>query len=93
MATKDLAGFTPASHVLFQELEGEMVLLNLETEHYYGLDDVGTRFWQLLTEHGDMERVLTQMIAEFDVDEATIRADVTRLVSELSTAGLLVSQK
>ena len=92
MTTNDLAGLRPASNVLFQELEGEMVLLNLETERYYGLDDVGTRFWQLLTEHGDIEHVLTQMIAEFDVDEATIRADVEKLVSELSTAGLLVSQ-
>lgn len=29
--------------VLFQELQGEAVLLNLTSERYYGLDDVGMR--------------------------------------------------
>ena len=38
---------------LFQELDGETVLLNLQSERYYGLDDVGTRMWQLLAENGD----------------------------------------
>ena len=35
--------------VLFRELDGESVLLNLDTESYLGLDDVGTRMWMLLT--------------------------------------------
>ena len=34
--------------VLVSELDGESVLLNLKSECYFGLDEVGTRLWELL---------------------------------------------
>ena len=37
--------------VLFQELDGEGVLLNLKTGVYFGLDSVGARVWQLLEKY------------------------------------------
>jgi coenzyme PQQ synthesis protein D (PqqD) len=77
--------------VVFQEVEGEMVLLDLDAERYYTLDDVGTRFWQLLTEHGNLERVVAAMLAEFDVDEETLRSDLDALVGRLRAAGLVVA--
>ncbi len=78
--------------VLFQELEGEAVLLNLDTEHYYGLDEVGTRMWQLLAEHGDVATVAEQVLAEYDVDEATLHRDLADLIAELTDEGLLTVQ-
>jgi len=36
--------------VLSQEVDGETVLLNLNSENYFGLDEIGTRIWQLLQE-------------------------------------------
>ncbi len=77
-------------YVLCQVLENESVLLNLETEHYYGLDEVGTRMWQLLDEHGDVGVVLERLLAEYDVDEATLRRDLTNLVDELAEEGLII---
>lgn len=75
--------------VVFQEVEGETVLLDAKAEHYYALDDVGTRFWQLLNEHGDLDAVVTAMLAEFDVDEATLRSDLESLLARLGEAGLV----
>ena len=49
--------------VLFQELEGECVLLNLDTGRYYSLDDVGTRMRQLLAEHGNVATMAEQLLA------------------------------
>jgi hypothetical protein len=80
----------PADGVVFQEVEGEMVLLSLESERYYALDDVGSRFWELLIEHGDLERVVAVMLDEFAVDEPTLRADLDALVAQLREAGLVV---
>ena len=80
----------PAPDVLFQEIEGEMVLLDTKAERYYALDDVGTRFWELLSEHRDLEPAVTAMLDEFAVDEATLRADLTTLLEELDAAGLVV---
>jgi len=47
MTFKDRAA-APA-HVPVRFLDQESVLLNLETERYFGLDETGTRMWQLLT--------------------------------------------
>jgi predicted transcriptional regulator len=83
------AKVTPSPAVLVQELDGEAVLLNLDSECYFGLDDVGTRVWQHLLEHRLLGRVCEEMQKEFDVDEATLRADVLRLVEELIGAGIV----
>ena len=74
---------------LFQELEGETVLLNLQNERYYGLDDVGTRMWQLLAENGDVAAALAQLLKEYDVDAARLEADLATLIGRLAEAGLL----
>jgi hypothetical protein len=50
--------------VLSQEVHGETVLLDLAGETYFGLNEVGTRIWQLLKQdHGfkDMLDVLISM--------------------------------
>ena len=44
-------------NVLAQELGGEVVLVNLENETYYNLNQVSSRMWQLLTEQSDVEMV------------------------------------
>lgn len=83
----------PSPEVLVQELDGESVLLNLESERYFGLDDVGTRLWQLLLEHRRLDRVCEAMQQEYDVDERTLRADVLRLVEELIEAGIVTVER
>jgi hypothetical protein len=77
------------SHVLYQELEGEAVLLNLQTERYFGLDDVGTRMWQLLSEQGDVAAAFEQLQAEYAVEADRLRQDLAQLINRLAEAGLL----
>lgn len=85
---------TLSPEVLFQELEGEAVLLNLANENYYGLDDIGTRIWQLLDEHGGKsELVISQMLAEYHVDEALLRSDMANLLAGLAEAGLVTTEQ
>lgn len=79
----------PSPEVLFQELDGEGVLLHLENEYYYGLNEVGARLWQLIGKNGDVAAVVTQILEEYDVDESTLRKDLADLISELSEAQLL----
>jgi hypothetical protein len=75
--------------VLHQQLDDETVLLELSTETYYGLDEVGTRVWQLLKDHRTIDPIVAALMAEYEVDEGTLRADVERLVGELAAVGLI----
>jgi hypothetical protein len=56
------------------------------------LDAIGTRVWQLLTEEREMRSVKARMLAEFEVDEATLSADLLDLLKRLLAAGLVISR-
>lgn len=62
--------------VLHQQLGEETVILHLGTERYYGLDEVGSRAWQLLRQHRTVDPVVAALLDEYDVDEATLRRDL-----------------
>ena len=83
------ARVTLSPEVLVQELEGEAVMLDLQGERYYGLNDVGLRMWQLLAEHGAPEAVVTRMLAEYEVEEAPLRRDLASLIENLAARGLI----
>jgi hypothetical protein len=75
--------------VLFQELEGEAVLLNLKTGVYFGLDTTGTRMWQLMSENAVLSDVLCSLLKEYDVSQDRCAADLLSLVAKLGEHGLL----
>lgn len=76
-------------HVLYRAVGDDAVLLNLDTGQYYGLDTVGARMWDRLTFHGRVEPALADLLAEYNVEEERLLADLTDLVDRLSAAGLL----
>jgi coenzyme PQQ synthesis protein D (PqqD) len=82
-------GITRNPDVVFQEVEGELILLDLGTDSTYALNEVGAHCWELLGEHDDLDGVLAAMLAEFNVDEATLRADLGVLIGELRAGGLV----
>ena len=81
--------FVVGQSVVFRELSGEAVLLNLESGVYYGLDAVGTRVWSLLTANHPLSKVCSIMLEEFDVAPDVLEHDVMRLVGELCEKGLV----
>jgi hypothetical protein len=80
---------TVSPDALIQEVEGEAVILDLAQGQYFGLDEVGTRIWQLLQEHGSARAVFDQMLAEFDVEPERLEADLEELLEALADSGLV----
>lgn len=77
------------AHVLVRFLENESVLLNLETERYYGLDDTGTRMWQVVTGAASIDEGFSELLREFDVGEEQLRLNLSDLLGRLVEHGLL----
>ncbi len=75
--------------VLMREVEGEAVLLHLDSGRYYGLDPVGTRMWVILTSAASVEAACAQLVGEYDVTPAVLREDVAEFVMQLVEQGLL----
>ena len=75
--------------VLFHDLGGEAVLLNLTTGTYFGLDPIGTRMWHLLTERRSLKAICETVLEEYGVDRQQLARDLLRFVQALTAQGLL----
>jgi hypothetical protein len=82
--------FRISEGVVFRELEGEAVLLNLDSGMYFGLDRIGTRIWQLVEQHGRIDRIIAALVDDYDVDARVLREDVARLLGVLVEKGLVI---
>ena len=78
-----------APDVLVKELRGEAVLLDLNTERYFGLDRIGTRAWSLLTTQPTIDEAYRALLAEYDVDPERLRRDLDGFVVRLRNHGLI----
>jgi hypothetical protein len=76
--------------VLFQEVNDQAALLDLATETYFGLDDVGARMWQALEKTGTIEGAVEELSAVYAVDAERLAGDVRGLVEQLRGHGLVV---
>ena len=81
---------TVPDEVLISNLQDESVLLNLDSERYYGLDDVGTRFVSVLTTSDSIETAYERLRNEYDVDPQVLRNDLLVLIENLIDQGLLI---
>jgi hypothetical protein len=75
--------------VLFQEVSGEIVLLDLASESYFGLDEIGARIWALLNEEKSVGQIVEVLLEEYEVDRARLEGDVNELLENLLEAGLI----
>ncbi len=93
-ANPDLAGqILVHPDVVWRDVDGEIVLLNVVTGQYFGLDEVGSRVWMLLQQEGDagvsLATLQDRVLAEFDVDRPTAKADLTSLIHQLLEQALV----
>ncbi len=85
------SNITISTEVLSQEVEGETVLLDLQSESYFGLDKVGSRIWQLLQEYNELQKVFDIMHEEYDVDAKQLENDLNELIENLLDAKLITA--
>jgi len=78
-----------SSEVLTQEVGGETVILDLKSEGYFGLDEIGTRIWQLIQEQKNLQSVTETMLNEYDVEPDQLKTDIKNLINELVKSGLV----
>lgn len=81
---------TVPDEVLISNLQDESVLLNLNSERYFGLDDVGTRMLSVLSASKSIETAYERLLAEYDVDPQLLRSDLTSLIENLLQQGLVI---
>lgn len=80
---------TISPKVLFRDLGGEVVLLEVDAGLYYGLNESGARMWHLLVQHGNSDLVYRSLLDEYDASAERLKADFLGFLESLSSRGLL----
>jgi len=75
--------------ILFRDLAGEAVLLELDSGRYFGLNEMGTRIWHLLQSEALLEAVYRSLLDEYEVQPDLLRDDLVRFIGLLAGKGLL----
>ena len=83
------ASVEAGSDVVWQMVDGQVVLLAFNAGRYYLLDPVGTRMWEVLLEDANVADAEQRLLAMFDVDDVTLRRDLAELIARLVDADLL----
>ena len=81
-----LDGETPVrqrSGILFQELDGEAVLLDPAAGTYFGLNEVGTRAWALIGGGATLGEVQAALLVEYEAPPEQVWEDLASLVRQL----------
>ncbi len=74
---------------LAAQLNGEVIILNMQSGTYFGLDEVAARIWSLVQKPVTCAEVLATLFAEYEVEHSQLEGDVMRFVHNLHKIDLL----
>ena len=80
---------TFAETVFAQAVDGELVLLDMESENYFGLDEVGTAIWQAMQDKETLKEVFDVLLEQYDVEAEVLEKDLSDFVGKLLESGLV----
>ena len=80
---------TVPPQVMSRLVSDETVLLDLASGMYFGLDGVGQKIWEAVTEGRSLGEAATAIVNDYEVDETQAQTDVIEFATDLVARGLL----
>lgn len=74
---------------IFSKVGTDVVALHVRRGQCYGMEEVTADVWSLLDEPSNIEGICAQLIERYDVEPEECRADITRLLEQMVTEGLV----
>jgi len=74
---------TRIREVATADMEGETVMINIENGKYYGIDPVGSRIWELLTDPQSTATLVERLCDEYEVEPERCKEDVLAFLNYL----------
>ena len=78
-----------STQILSSTIDDEVVMMSSEKGMYYNLNPIGSRIWELLETPQTIESLCTQLMDEYDVDEATCKQETEEFIQSLAERGLI----
>lgn len=81
-----------SSEILSQKIDDETILLDMKSENYFGLNEVGSRVLEILKTGTDPKTLVDILLEEYVVEKQELEKDITELLQELLAAGLIEAE-
>lgn len=78
-----------ADGVLSADVDEDVIIMNMESGKFYGLDDIGRSVWEFIAQPRPVHEVCEHLLAEYEVDRETCEASLLKLVESLVDARLV----
>ena len=75
--------------VLLEDMAGEAIMLDLTTEQYHALDEIGARMLTVLLEAVSIQAAIDTLLEEFEVESSVLQADLLDYIEDLNSDGLV----
>jgi hypothetical protein len=79
----------PSPDVVYRELAEEVVLVNLETNRIFALNETGARFWQLLVAGCSQAEIVSCLSSEFQIGPDLVTDEIDGIIGALAKEGLI----
>jgi hypothetical protein len=70
--------------IVASDIDGETVMMSIENGKYYGLDDIGSRIWELIEKPIRVSDLIDTLLGRYEVDRKTCERDVLKFLNELN---------
>jgi hypothetical protein len=77
------------AQVMARDVGEEVVILDLASGTYFGLDPVGSQMWQHMSTGKTLAEICDAMLDEFDVTREELERDTLKLAEMLQSNGLV----
>ncbi|MDD3225754.1 MAG: lasso peptide biosynthesis PqqD family chaperone [Clostridium sp.] len=71
------------------DLDGEVVMMDMDRGKYYNFNAVGSRIWKFIEEPIPIKEVIDRLLSEFDIDENKCGTSVMEFVKKLKADDLI----
>ena len=78
-----------ADNLASADLDGEAILLNINTGYYYGLNEVGARIMDLMQEPTSLAAIMDRLLEEYEVETAHLERDLMTFLQEMEDRQLI----
>jgi hypothetical protein len=83
--------FRPAgSHVVYQNMGGEVIVINLRDGFYFSITNAGSDIWEALVAGHSISSIIENIAKRYNVPTAEIEESCKTLLSRLVSESLLV---
>jgi hypothetical protein len=79
--------------IVFNKLDEEIMMMSIKNSEYYGLDNIASRVWEILTKPSTLSEIVETLLEEYEVSEDRCYADVTEFLMALEEKKLIEISK